>query len=50
LGEYQNKEMMPGSHKIEIDLSDQPCGIYIIRVQAGEDVFTGKLVKIQPVY
>ena len=41
-----NEEMMPGSHEVEVDLSGQPAGIYFIRIQAGDDVFTRKLVKI----
>jgi hypothetical protein len=36
--------MLPGSHKIEVKVSDLPPGIYFIRLVSGEDVMTQKIV------
>jgi hypothetical protein len=36
--------MLPGSHKIEVRVSDLPPGIYFIRLVSGEDVMSQKIV------
>ncbi len=41
-----NEVVPAGIHEIEIDMSDLPAGMYYIRVQAGEQVGVGKIVKI----
>ncbi len=38
---------MPGEHEIEIDMNDLSAGMYYIRVQAGEQVATHKLVVVK---
>ena len=35
---------MPGEYEIEIDVSDLSAGVYLIRVQDGENVAAQKLV------
>ena len=39
-----NKELMPGTHEIELDLSHLSNGLYLIRLQAGERVETTKII------
>ncbi len=42
-----DEEMMPGEHDIEIDLSGVPAGVYFIRLQAGQQVATRKLIVVK---
>jgi len=39
-----NEEKQPGMHGIEIDVSNLPNGIYLLRLQAGSHVVTTKFV------
>jgi hypothetical protein len=39
-----NEKQTAGEYSIQLDASDLPAGIYLIRLQAGEEVFTEKLV------
>jgi len=39
-----NEVKMPGEYEIEIDVRDLPPGVYFIRMQAGDQVVTEKLV------
>ena len=41
-----DKKLPAGEHTIQYDLSGVPDGIYLLRVQAGEDVTNGKIVKM----
>jgi hypothetical protein len=45
LGESVNYQVFSGDGIYEFDLSDQPDGIYIVRVQNGETVMSRKIVK-----
>jgi hypothetical protein len=36
----------PGEYTIRIDVSDLPAGIYLIRLQAGSESVTRKIVKL----
>ncbi|MEA3478857.1 MAG: T9SS type A sorting domain-containing protein [Bacteroidota bacterium] len=40
------EEKVPGEYEMEIDVSDLPDGLYIVRLQAGNDVRMQKLVVI----
>jgi len=35
---------MPGEYETEIDVSDLPAGVYFLRLRAGEDVVTKKII------
>jgi len=35
---------MPGGYEIEVDLSDLPTGVYFVRLQAGDDIETAKII------
>ena len=39
-----NKEIMPGIHEMELDLTHLPNGLYLIRLQAGERIETTKII------
>ena len=45
LGERVNYQVFSGDGIYEFDLSDQPDGMYIVRVQNGETVMSRKIVK-----
>jgi len=36
-----------GEHEIEIDVSDLPAGMYYFRIQAGDKIGVGKMVKMR---
>jgi hypothetical protein len=40
-----DKELPAGEHIVPFDASDIPDGIYLIRLQAGNEVRTGKIIK-----
>ncbi|MEA3480123.1 MAG: T9SS type A sorting domain-containing protein, partial [Bacteroidota bacterium] len=44
--ELVHEKKIPGEYEIVIDVSDLPDGLYIIRLQAGNDVRMQKLVVI----
>ena len=39
-------EKMPGEYEVEVDVSDLPNGLYIVRLQAGNDVRMQKLIVV----
>ena len=41
-----NEMLPPGMHQLEIDLSNLPAGIYLIRLQAGSETVTSKIFKL----
>jgi len=43
----KGKQVLPGEHEIEIDLSDVPAGVYFLRMQAGDEVVVRKVVKME---
>ncbi len=38
------EEKLPGEHEIEVDVSDLPAGVYFVRLQAGGQIVTKKLI------
>ena len=42
-----NEELPAGVHEVEVDMAGLPDGIYLIRLQAGKELVTKKLVKIR---
>jgi len=38
------EEVMPGTYKMEVDVSDLPAGVYFIRLQAGSSMIVKKLI------
>ena len=47
VAEVVSEKFRPGEHTLQIDLSGLPDGIYFVRVTAGDEAATGKVVKIQ---
>jgi hypothetical protein len=41
-----DREVPAGEHVFQYDASYLPDGIYLVRVTAGEEVATGKIIKI----
>ncbi|NQT78363.1 MAG: VCBS repeat-containing protein [Bacteroidetes bacterium] len=44
--EVLNEIQIAGEHEIEVNVSDFPAGVYFYRLTAGEEVVTGKIVKV----
>ncbi|MFH1526802.1 MAG: T9SS type A sorting domain-containing protein [Bacteroidota bacterium] len=42
-----DKEMLPGRHSIKWKAAEMPSGIYLLRLQSGEFVETGKMTLIK---
>jgi hypothetical protein len=41
-----NEKMMPGTHEMEIDLSDLKSGIYFCTLKTSDGIQTKKLIKL----
>jgi len=44
VADVMDEKMQAGEHSVQFDLSALPDGIYLVRVQAGDEAVTGKLV------
>jgi hypothetical protein len=42
--QFREKANAPGFHDIEINLSDLPSGLYLIRTRSGQSISTTKLI------
>ncbi len=45
--ELVNEEMAAGTHEMEVDVSDLPAGIYILKIHTGSDIMSRKLVVVR---
>jgi hypothetical protein len=44
---YEDDEMVPGSHIIDLDVRDYPAGVCLFTLRAGKEAISGRFIKVK---